>query len=379
MIRYPFVILLLATLLNACSAPALPEATTPTEATPGVVLPLRGTPAALPPSPEIAEWTDNFLATLSNDSVFSGYVLIARGDEVLYSNGHGFSDREAKTPHSATMRYRIGSITKQFTAASILRLESEGKLRVEDSACTHLPSCPEGWDSITIHQLLTHTAGLANYTELPGYRQQQATTTTPDELIARFAEQPLVVIPDGDYAYSNSNYTVLGRIIEHVSGQPYGDFLKERFFDPLGMADTAYDLNPAGLAVGYATIAARALPIDTSVGYASGGLSSTAEDLLRWNRALYSGKVVSAAQLTKMTTPYSGAGQWRPGYGLFIGEVAGHRDIGHGGGIDGFLTTLDYLIDDDVTIIVLMNQENGNTGIIADSIIGFLVGANETN
>lgn len=163
-------------------------------------------------------------------------------------------------------------------------------------------------------------------------------------------------------------------MIEHVSGRPYGDFLKEHFFEPLGMQHTAYDLNPAGLAVGYATIASKAFPIDTSVGYAGGGLSSTPEDLLRWNRALYGGKVLPPAQLTKMTTPYSGTGQWRSGYGLFIGEVVGHRDIAHGGSIDGFRASLDYFIDDDVTIIVLMNQEFGDAGTVVDSIAAFLFG-----
>jgi CubicO group peptidase (beta-lactamase class C family) len=386
MIRRLLAFALLATTIAACGAPTptvAPAPTVPPAPTvspaptlaPTLAEPTATAPAALLAREQLSARTDELLKTMTKNALFTGYVMVAQGDEILFSGGYGYSDRDAKTLHTATTRYRIGPVTMAFTAAAILLLEAEGKLRVEDPVCMHLPRCPAAWQPITIHHLLSYTAPIPDYLELPGYRQTQATPVTPDELLARFADLPLKGTL-GELVFVHSGYIVLGRVIEHVSGQPYDTFLSERFFEPHGLLSTSYDLNPEGLATGYDAFAAKAAPVDESVRYAAGGLSSTPEDLLRWSRALYTGKAIPAVQLQKMITPHAihPGGEPRLGYGVAIWNVLGRRVIVQPNYDYGFSASLEYYIDDDVTIMVIANQGNLEPGLIADEIAGFIFG-----
>jgi len=292
---------------------------------------------------------------------FMGSVLAARGNEIILSKGYGSADLELNVANTPATKFRLGSLTKQFTAASILLLEERGKLSVNDPIKKYLPDAPAAWDGITLHHLLSHTSGIPDFTGFPDYRSTEGTAQTPEQLIARFRDRPLD-FPTGDrFAYSNSNYIVLGKVIEKISGMPYAGFLQENIFTPLGMTSTGYDSNSAIIplrARGYVAGPkgfANASYIDMTIPFAAGGLYSTTEDLLKWEQALTTGRVISAASFAKMTTPV----KVDYGYGLIIATGKdGHKIISHGGGIEGFNTYLMYFPDDQLTVAVLANMNS---------------------
>jgi CubicO group peptidase (beta-lactamase class C family) len=249
-------------------------------------------------------------------------------------------------------------VTKQFTAACILLLEERGKLRIEDHIKKYLPDAPAAWDQITIFNLLTHTSGIPNFTSLPDYRSTEAVPTTPEQLVARFRDKPLEFAPGGSWNYSNSGYVLLGYLIEKITGKSYSEFIQENIFAPLGMKDSGYDSNTkiiADRAVGYArgpdgmVIAGY---IDMSIPFSAGGLYSTTGDLLRWEQALYGGKLLTPASLQKMTTPFRN----NYAFGLMVQKAPnGDRIFSHGGGIEGFNTEVAYIPASHIAVIVLAN------------------------
>jgi CubicO group peptidase (beta-lactamase class C family) len=289
---------------------------------------------------------------------FMGAVLVARGDEVLLNKGWGQANVEWNVPNTPSTRFRIASITKQFTAAAILLLEERGKLSVDDPVRKYLPDAPASWNTITIFHLLTHTSGVPDYSALPPYRS--VGPLTPTEVVARFRDAPLDFVPGERWNYSNSGYALLGLLIERVSGRSYAEFLRENIFMPLNMDDSGYDLSRDVIlrrASGYRRTPAgivNAPYLDMSLPYAAGGLYSTTGDLLTWTRALFGGRLLSAASLRKMTTPVPQS----PGgyaFGLNVQSVGGRTVMFHAGGINGFTTTLAYYPDSRVTIAVLSN------------------------
>ena len=241
---------------------------------------------------------------------FMGAVLVARGNDVLFSKGYGSANLEWQIPNTPSTKFRLGSVTKQFTAASILLLEERGKLKVDDPVKKYLPDAPAAWDKMTIFHVLTHTAGIANFTNFPDYQSTEAIPTTPEKLVARFRDKPLEFQPGDRMNYSNSGYVLLGYLIEKVSGQTYEKFLQENIFTPLGMKDSGYDSNSAVIArraSGYTpgpNGPVNAGFVHMSIPIAAGALYSTTEDLLKWEQGLFGGKVLSAASLQKMTTPF---------------------------------------------------------------------------
>lgn len=295
---------------------------------------------------------------------FMGSVLVARGNVTLLAKGYGDADIQRHVPNSPTTKFRLGSVTKQFTAAAILLLQERGKLRVEDPVKKYLPEAPAAWDQITIFNLLTHTSGIPNFTSFPDYRETESKPTTPAELVARFRDKPLDFPPGRQFRYSNSGYALLGYLIEKVSGQTYQRFLQDHIFKTLRMQDSGYDSNTQVIenrATGYSPGPdGRPTPagyIDMTIPYAAGGLYSTVEDLLRWERALYGGKLLSAASLKQMTTPFKD----NYAFGLFVAaESDGTQVMGHGGGIEGFNTALAYVPSQQLAIVVLANL-NGAT------------------
>ena len=288
---------------------------------------------------------------------FMGSVLVARGSQVLFSKGYGSANLEWNIPNSPATKFRLGSITKQFTAASILLLEQRGKLSVNDPVKKHLPDAPAAWDKITIFNLLTHTSGIPSFTGFPDYQKLEPFATTAEQLVARFRDKPLDFEPGKKWSYSNSGYVLLGYLIEKITGSSYEKFVSQNIFAPLGMKDSGYDSNSAVIAhraSGYVT-GTRGFEnagfIHMSVPHAAGALYSTTEDLLKWEQGLFGGKLLSAASLEKMTTPFTD----NYAFGLQVETKSGRKVIQHGGGIEGFNTELAYYPEDKLTVVALAN------------------------
>jgi CubicO group peptidase (beta-lactamase class C family) len=267
---------------------------------------LKPAPSNADPVPRMEELVQSYVT----EKKFMGSVLVARGDKVILSKGYGSANLEWDIPNSPTTRFRLGSVTKQFTAACILLLEERGKLKVDDPVKKYLPDAPATWDKITVFNLLTHTSGIPNFTSFPDYSSTEAIPTTPEKLVARFRDKPLDFQPGEKWQYSNSGYILLGYLIEKISGQSYADFVQQNIFQPLGMKDSGYDSNSTVIghrASGYTTGAhgmVNAGYVDMSIPFSAGALYSTTEDLLRWEQGLFGGKLLTAASLEKMTTPF---------------------------------------------------------------------------
>jgi CubicO group peptidase (beta-lactamase class C family) len=300
---------------------------------------------------------DQLAQSYASNRGFMGTMLVARDGNIVFSKGYGFADLEWKIPNSPDTKFRLGSVSKQFAAASILLLEERGRLSVGDPVKKYITNAPEAWDKITIFHLLTHTSGISNFTTFPEYNDRKAHPTTAAELISRFRTLPLDFQPGESWNYSNSGYVVLSYIVEKVSGEPYPEFLRSSIFNPLGMRDSGYDSNAAILshrAPGYTFNGGRLLNaeyIDMTVPQGAGGLYSTTEDLLKWEQALYGGKLLQPASLAKMTTPFKN----NYAFGLEVQTLNGRKVIEHGGAIDGFNTALAYYPDDKLAIVVLEN------------------------
>jgi CubicO group peptidase (beta-lactamase class C family) len=301
---------------------------------------------------------------------FMGSVLVARGDEVLFSKAYGSANLEWNVPNTLNSKFRIGSITKQFTAAAILLLEERGKLKLDDPIKTYYPNAPAAWDAITLRHLLGHTSGIPNYTNTPDIPRISAWRATPEELVKPVQDKPLEFQPGAQMRYSNTGYVLLGMAIEKASGTSYAAFLKQNIFDPLGMKDSGYDENALVLpqrAAGYSRAPGglvNASYVDMTTPFAAGALYSTVEDLLRWERALFGKKVLSDASLEKMTT--SGKGHY--GMGVSLVEEAGRPIIQHGGGIPGFNAKLMYYPNSDVVTVALSNLNGPGADSIAQKL-----------
>ncbi len=297
---------------------------------------------------------------------FMGSVLVARGTEVLLNKGYGSANLEWDVPNTPATKFRLGSITKQFTAVSILLLQERGKLNMKDPVKKYMADAPVAWDKITIYNLLTHTSGIPNFTSFPEYAKWEPFATTPEETVARFRDKPLDFAPGEKWAYSNSNYLLLGYLIEKITGGTYEKFVRENIFTPLGMQDSGYDSNSAVIAhraAGY-SLGKDGLEnagfVNMTIPHAAGALYSTTGDLLKWEQGLFGGKLLSAASLETMTTPF------RNNYacGVAVQTKAGHKAIEHGGGIEGFATSLTYYPDDKLTVVVLGNVASRAPGEI---------------
>jgi CubicO group peptidase (beta-lactamase class C family) len=308
----------------------------------------------------VAVQADEYLNGLVKEDRFSGAVLLSRNGKIVLSKGYGLANRETGTPNSPRTKIRLGSLTKQFTAAAVLMLQERGKLRTSDPVCKYISDCPKVWEAVTIHHLLTHTSGIPSYTGLPDFRKLSVYPATPTELIARFRDRPLEFTPGKEFSYNNSGYVLLGHVVEKVSGKSYAEFLRENIFRPLGMSDTGYDENDAVIenrADGYTPTPRgirRAPYIDMTVPFAAGGLYSTAEDMYLWAKALADGRLLSKESLDAMHTPFKNG----YGYGVFIGEQYGLKNITHGGGIEGASTLLSRFPDEGAVVIVLSNIDS---------------------
>jgi CubicO group peptidase (beta-lactamase class C family) len=296
---------------------------------------------------------------------FSGYLMVAQHGKPVYARGFGRADRNEGAAPGPDTTFRIASVTKQFTAVAILRLQQQGRLRVTDTVRTHLPDYPEAGDRITIHHLLTHTSGIPSYTDRPDYDQSRPQTVA--EKVAIFSKEPLEFEPGAQFRYSNSGYFLLGAIIEAVSGRTYAGFLADDVFAPAGLRRTHYGdaSGDADAAEGYeltqmeTTILAP--PLEMSNAFAAGALRSTPNDLVAWDAALRGDDLLTptsrAAMLSGERESDIGLG---PGakyaYGVNVGELLGRPYASHNGGINGFGTIFTRFPDDEIVVVAYSNR-----------------------
>ncbi len=327
--------------------------------------PPSATDTLAPPSDrDITSKADTYLSKLVKAKLFSGSVLIARNGKVFLSKGYGEADREKHLVNTPQTKFRIASLTKQFTAMAILILQTQGKLNVRDRICTYLSNCPTSWQAITIHQLLTHTSGIPDFGGFPDYLSTQGSPSSPAQTIARFKDKPLDFQPGKKFSYSNSGYVVLGAIVEQSSGKSYEEFLQENIFVPLQMVNSGYEHNKGDLAIGYRDQTnVLADFVDMSIPFAAGGLYSTVEDLYRWNQALYTDKPIPKNLRDMMFTPFAPTTDrsglpYGFGYGWGIGKEDNHLLVSHEGVINGFHSVIARYPNDKTVIIILGNRQD---------------------
>jgi CubicO group peptidase (beta-lactamase class C family) len=326
----------------------------------------------------VFEREDAYIASEVAAHGFRGAVLVGIDGKIAFEKAYGLADEEWSARNTATTKFRIASLTKQFTATCILLLQERGKVSVNDPISRYLPDLPEAWQAITVHQLLTHTSGIPNFTGDQRIKELNRTGATPKELVALVANKPLDFKPGTKWAYSNTGYVVLGMIVEKLSGQSYADFLSSNIFAPLGMTNSGYDRAADILkerASGYQIQdghIANANFIDMSIPFAAGGIYSTVEDMFRWNEALaQSGKLLSAVSLQQMFSQYPEAlyhGQYY-GYGVVISQQKfGKLAYYHGGGVEGFSSVIHRYPKERICIIVLSNLDSYKPWELEDHI-----------
>ncbi|MBF9238468.1 serine hydrolase [Hymenobacter sp. BT683] len=311
---------------------------------------------------------DAYVQQFQQAGFFNGSALVAEKGKVLLQKGYGLANREQQVLNGPDTKFRIGSLTKQFTAALVLQLVEKGQLRLDGKVSDYLPTYPQPAGSqITLHHLLSHTAGLPDYTALPNFGPDiMRTHQEPAQLVALFAALPLQFVPGAQFQYSNSGYVLLGAIIEKVTGKPYAQVFQENIARPLKMKSTAYDaLEPADRrrAAGYQATAkglVNTSPLDMTVPYAAGAITSTVADMYRWNQALNGTKVLSAASKKLLFTPVKD----NYAYGwMVMNAKMGPETIGlqeHNGGINGFKSYM-VRVPQSQQLIILLDNHSGNS------------------
>lgn len=301
---------------------------------------------------------------------FNGSVLVADNGKVIFKKGFGLANMEWNIPNATDTKFRLGSITKQFTATLILQLVEQGKIKLDGKLIDYLPDYRKDTGTkVTIHNLLSHTSGIPSYTSLPGFFQNVSRNPfTVDDFIKKYASGDLEFEPGTKFVYDNSGYFLLGAIIEKVTGKPYEQVLKENIFDPVGMKNSGYDhwnTIISKRATGYTQTARgyeTAPYLDMSIPYAAGSLYSTVEDLYLWDQALYGDKILSAKSKELMFTPNLS----NYGYGFVMTKATLAPPtklvvpvIQHSGGINGFNTLLVRMVNEKRLIVLLDNAEHG--------------------
>lgn len=310
-------------------------------------------------------------------------VLVSKDGEIVYRKGFGYADIEKKELIKPDTKFRVGSITKQFTAAAILKLQEEGKISITDKLSEFLPDFPRA-DEVTIHHLLTHTSGIHSYTGKPDFMNKVTSAVTEEEVIAYLRDDAYDFNPGEKWLYNNSAYFLLGHIIGKVTGKPYGTYLEETFFDPLGMVNTGVHSSKLKLeneARGYTKENGQyklAANWEMSWAGGAGALYSTVEDLHIWNEALFKGKVLQEKSMESAFTPVVLNNGQKPenasyGYGWALGEHRGQETIEHGGGLHGFLSQLVRFPEENTTVVLLTNITPPEVNIDSRKVGEFLL------
>ena len=312
------------------------------------------------PAQEVSAKAEEYMAAQVEVNNFMGSVLVARDGEPLFRKGYGLANIEHDVPNIPETKFRLGSLTKQFTAAAVLLLQEKGLLDVKDPINKYIEDPPEEWEEITIHHLLTHTSGIPSFTDFPDYMETWMITSRPDKTLLRFKDESLDFRPGKKFAYSNSGYITLAVIIESASGMKYEEFLDESIFEPLGMKNSGHDTFEAVLkhrASGYVMndgVIEHAPYHDMTIPIGGGDLYSTVDDMLLWDKALYTNRLLSGKSRKAMFTAYESG----YGYGWGVGKLFKRRIHSHAGGINGFVSQIIRFPDDKVTVVVLCNLEN---------------------
>jgi CubicO group peptidase (beta-lactamase class C family) len=347
------------------------------------LLPVSLAAQALPSAVGVARVTDSLAeAFIAEHGAPSVAIAIVRGGDTVVMRAWGKADLEldvAATPRSV---YRIGSITKQFTSAAIMQLVEQGKVKLDESIGTYLPTLPVAWRGVMVRQLLNHTSGIPSYTDIgPAWQRRWGEEMTPDTLVALTANMPMSFAPGAQWRYDNSGYVVLGMLIEKITGHSWANDIAERFSRPLGLEDTR-DCPTTPIiprrARGYQDTGSgwlNAAYLAMSQPYSAGAMCSTVGDIAKWNRALHTGHVVTAASYTRMTTPEGAAANSRYGFGLAQDTAGGRLMITHGGGINGFASGNAWVPSAELSITVLANASSAHSDDLVKQLVRAAVGA----
>ncbi|HKP71333.1 MAG TPA: serine hydrolase domain-containing protein [Pyrinomonadaceae bacterium] len=329
-------------------------------------------PPAAPDEAAMLKQIEGVLDKAVADDTFSGAVLVARGGVPVFRKAYGMANKEKNAPNRPDTKFNLGSMNKMFTAIAVAQLAERGKLSFDDTVAKHLPDYPnrEAAAKITIHHLLTHTSGLGNYMT-DAWEKNRANVKQVSDLLPYFADEPLKFAPGAGWQYSNAGFVVLGLIVEKLSGQSYYDYVKQHVFKPAGMKDTdsyesARDI--PNLATGYTRVGADGRPhrdeprrANTFTlplkGSPAGGGYSTLDDLLKFDRALRSHKLLGAKYTELVTTGKVDAPFGKYAYGFGDSRVAGKRYVGHNGGAPGVAAQFESYTETGYTLVVLANYD----------------------
>ncbi|MFB0566624.1 MAG: serine hydrolase [Candidatus Aminicenantaceae bacterium] len=332
---------------------------------------------------------DEFMKLWQETGEFNGTVLVAEKGKVIFKKGYGFANLEWNIPNKPDTKFRIGSITKQFTSMLIMQLVEKGKIDLQGKLSDYLPYYRKDiGEKVTIHHLLTHTSGIPSYTRNMSQLEEIHRDPYPaDEFVEKYCSDDLEFEPGSKYRYNNSGYFILGAVIEAVTGKPYADVLQIKILEPLGMKDTGYDLpvpviknRAAGYSInldGYE----NAAYLNMSLPYAAGALYSTVEDLYKWDQALYTDKLLSKKMKDVMFKPHVATGDgahyaygWVVSARSFPKSKEKVKSIAHGGGINGFNTLIERLVDDKHFVAIFNNTPAASLNAMSEGIIRILFG-----
>lgn len=320
---------------------------------------------------------DEYVSAYASANLFSGVVLVADNGKILLRKGYGLADREHNIANTPTGRFDIGSVAKTFTSTTVLMLVDQRRLSLEDPICRYLDGCPPQWQPVTIRHLLTHTSGIRNYTELPDFYELRALASYLAKALAEIRALPLDFPPGQRFAYSNTGYLLLHRVVEKASGESYEHFLRTSILTPLGLNGTGFLVQPGirhvivqGRAVGYTDGRGPLENAPWVYPNSGGGLYSTVDDLYRFDQALRSGKLLSAAMTEAALTPVKN----NYGLGWFIFKGPAGRLAMHGGGIPGYASNFSRLLEEGLTIILLSNLDTAPLDRMANDLRTIVAG-----
>ena len=351
-----------------------------------LALPARAQQGAAPARRALVTRLDSIATDFLKEGPASGMTIavVSKGDTLLL-RGYGERDREKHLPAEAGTVYRVASITKQFTAAAVMRLVERGAVKLDDPVTRHLPQYPQ-WASVTVRQLLNHTSGIPSYTSSAEWRPHLNEQHTPARIVAYVEKSPFDFPPGSQFRYNNTGYVLLGMLLEQVTKQPYAALMDREFFKPLGMRSATYcpsRATDAAHAVGYQHQGGawrQSDPLDMSHPYSAGALCMSVPDYLRWQSALHRGRIVSARSLALMAGPESltaGDRKGTPtgyGMGLATGMVGTHSTIQHGGSINGFSTQQYWFPKDSLSVVAFISTMGAEQDWLVNNLASAVLG-----